>query len=664
MTQRKTATIILFLFAASATAAPSPPTLPQPVARVDLAGFSVQPPDVSGWLVLGRQPTILALARRVSGDNSIALQAGIYRSKTVASPDDLVSEWKSEESQANNGERYQILAHDVTKLEWQGAVCARSHASVKDLAPHTPSGKSGPMTVYSESLACEHPNNRNILVYITYSLRTNEAEPPATFHAEAEAALQSIAFTPWVNPTAQNEVLESKVVSSPAGVVITQVGGSGDDFARRILCAQDGSCTLFGFSGGTFAKTTEAWLSHLDPTGKIQWAEAYGGDNYDTLWNAIALEGGGYLEIGASASRYQADGPFVNPQDYTRPLIVRLDASGQPLWAYSVELSSGISGAELAQAYALHDGNILVVGTYTEAFPDSGVQPMPGVWSAPAPGHDKGSQYSYPLLIDLGPDGTPRWVRRYAFGDLGGAGLTVTEAASGHLILSGSIYTGKDNELFAMETNSDGTPLHTVGLSASAHLGANVSLSRADGSYMVLGHAVEERGSHKTFVAFFDPDLKFNAGSLYDFADGVRPLGFTQRADGTICIAGRTESLESKQASGVAWLINGEGTDQAELWLTGPGLTEFESVAALQDGGLRLLGDSNAFGGSGFDAVITTWEPTKSPGTANKLETSAFKPQVTDIKTVSTTAGVGVVQPVPVASIDVTRFVATAPSTH
>lgn len=477
-----------------------------------------------------------------------------------------------------------------------------------------------------------------------------------------------IGLTISASAMASSDEIQVKTVvyKNSAGISqpLTLLGGEGDDWAREILCNKSDSCAVFGFTHGSFGDTTDWLAMQFTPSMTVQWAETYGGTNRDMLWHAIKTSDDGYFTIGESESMFFTGLKIFSPHYPPRPLYVKLDKAGKLLWAGNIALITDTSGAEFAAAYQTADGGYLLAGTYWEGFPESGKQPMPDIWSAPAPGKTKGYKYSYPLLLKLSKDGKPQWMRRYVFGENGGVALTATEMPSGHLFLTGAIYMNQAEHLFVLETDAQGLPMHAQELQLPQHLGTNAALRLQDGNYLVVGHAIMESTPHAAFSALFAPDLKFLGGTIYEDPIGIRPLGLVQGTDGRICVVGRTENIQSGKVEGAAWLIDEHGDDLDELWLSGQGNTELEGAVDLSSGNYRLLGDTNAFGAANYDLLLTTWNPAPSAATSTKqLTLEPFAPKINDIQVSSDMAKLDIVRPIPPSLFNVKTLTSESGST-
>lgn len=650
-----------------------PPPLPQPVQRINLYGFSFQPSNEPGWVELGKTPFALALSRREGNpDETDAIEVGVLKSAAFSSASEFAKEWKASEDQNTNPIRFTIVSHDVTVVQYKGASCARSHFVVQDHAPHTMSHKHETMILESLTLACPYPANPRIIAYVTYSQRYYPAEGDATFAAAADGILDSIEFTPIPKAAVAEHGLEWKHVPyrTVTGQTLTLdiLGGAGGDWSRDIHCAKNDSCTLFGYTTGSFPASMDELLTHLGPKKNVQWAETISGGYSDRFWHAISTRDGGFFAVGTSESRFPSKLKIYSPHHPNRPLFVRLGSAGRVIWAGSIELDSTISTAEIGVATQTADGGYLLAGSYTEAYPESGAQPLPGVWSGAAPGKERGRQYTYPLLLKLGPNGKPKWLRRYAFGNNGGAALAVTEMPSGHVLLIGSVYVDKTNKLFVMETDGQGVPLQAEQYTLPQRLGVNAVLRLKDGDYLVLGYA-NTHSAHDGFTALLTPDLKLAGGMIYHNLKGLRPMDMVQAPDGRICVVGRTENPQTNKAEGVAWVINEHGDDLSELWLSGQGNTELESVSVLSDGAFRLIGDTEAFGAFNhnqiYDQLLTDWNPLlSSKGNPKQLSLTTFKPNVDDVKVTSDTAKLGLIESITPGSFELTPLTINAAGNH
>lgn len=454
------------------------------------------------------------------------------------------------------------------------------------------------------------------------------------------AVLIGQAFVPSAMASSDQIQIQTVPYKTTAGISqpLVRFGGKGNDWAREIFCVADDSCTVFGFTQGSFGNSTRSLVLQFTSAMTVKWAETFGNTHSNRLWHAINTIDGGYFTVGDTETL------FTNlPQTWSAglefmPIYVKLDNSGKVQWAGSIFLSGVLNDSEVNTVTQTADGGYLLAGTYTEAIPESGYVPSRNTWSAAAPGKTPGWEYTYPLLLKLSANGKPQWIRRYAFGTNGGAALGVAELPSGNIVLAGSIYVDKTNNLFVLETDKEGVPLSANQYELPQRTGVLAMRKIKDGNYMIGGY-VNTNSSHAAYFALFSPTLKFIRGTIYQNPAGVRPLSFVQGSDGRICVVGRTENPQTNKAEGVAWLIDEQGADLGELWIGGQGNTELESAAQLSAGEYQLLGDTDAFGAADFDLFTTRWNPSSHSATNdNRLSSIPFTPKINEVNVTSDTA--------------------------
>ncbi|MGA9854649.1 MAG: hypothetical protein WBR29_05165 [Gammaproteobacteria bacterium] len=432
--------------------------------------------------------------------------------------------------------------------------------------------------------------------------------------------------------------------------LLTLYGGDGNDFSKRIICGKDGGCTLFGYTNGSFGHTTDFLVIHLGPKTQPSWAETYGGSNTDEIFNAIPTSDGGYFTGGVSESMFFTGLKIFSPHHHPRPWYVKLDSSGKMQWAGNIEISTDISGSEIARTFQTPDGGYLLVGSYWEAYPDDGRQPMPDEWSGPSPKKTEGYQYYYPMVVKLSADGKPEWMQRYLFGDTGGWATSAVIMPSVNILIAGTVSDKKTGPLYLMETDPAGEPLHAETYTLTGAQGSNAFIQLSDGSYMLTGHLIEGNAPHSVVVVHFAADGKFDSGSLFKFPAGIRSLGLAQGQDGRICIVGRTEDGSANKAEGMALLVDEHSNDLGEFWLSGSGNTELEDVAPIAAGGFDILGDTRAFGATYFDMVRFTWLPGEKM--TKRLVQEPYQPTVASITVTFQTGKIDLIRNVPLGFIN------------
>lgn len=116
---------------------------------------------------------------------------------------------------------------------------------------------------------------------------------------------------------------------------VSLIGGPGFDAADTILCAQDGSCAIFGTTHKSFGETTDYFAAMQSPEKSLLWARTYGGTHLDELKTTIATADSGYLMLGESYSLFFTPLKAINPsRPVARPLLIKIDASGERKSSY------------------------------------------------------------------------------------------------------------------------------------------------------------------------------------------------------------------------------------------------------------------------------------------------------------------------------------------
>jgi len=148
-------------------------------------------------------------------------------------------------------------------------------------------------------------------------------------------------------------------------------GGDADDKMTSAVLLPDGGFLLAGMSrsGAGYDRTEAAlgsgddyWVLRIDSTGAILWDNAYGGTEWDQLYQIILTEDNGFLLIGWSRS-YSGFDKSEDPigAEWTRDYwIVKLDSSGVPVWENTI---GGNSYDEAYDGIQTTDGGYLILGT-------------------------------------------------------------------------------------------------------------------------------------------------------------------------------------------------------------------------------------------------------------------------------------------------------------
>ncbi|MCB9282318.1 MAG: T9SS type A sorting domain-containing protein [Lewinellaceae bacterium] len=135
-----------------------------------------------------------------------------------------------------------------------------------------------------------------------------------------------------------NDVAVWKLNESGDILWTKSIGGSMLDELYNIERATDGGFILCGRTQSNDGDISgnhgldDAWIVKLDQDGEIEWQKVMGGSNSDFAQKALALDDGGYLISGYSASE---DGDVTVSKGKLDYWMIRLDAAGNLIWQKS-----------------------------------------------------------------------------------------------------------------------------------------------------------------------------------------------------------------------------------------------------------------------------------------------------------------------------------------
>jgi hypothetical protein len=368
------------------------------------------------------------------------------------------------------------------------------------------------------------------------------------------------------------------------------VSGAGTDWVRKAVCRPDGACTYFGSTRGSFGPTTDFIAMGEVPEQRFQWARTYGGGETDELDGAAGLGDGGHLLFGNSTSPFGA-GATPPTAVAPRPLLVRIDGEGAPLWARTLD-AGGIE--------QLHDGaavgDEVVVAGYAGLGGDA-----PSVAAA-----------------RFGRDGALRWAHAY---DLGAPGYAVAVApvANGGAILAG--YLRAANVPFAgtpflLALDPSGRPLWARRYETEAPAQPRALVPFADGSVVMAGSLFGARPARSPFMLRLGPDGAPRLGREFRGLEAIEIFSAADAGDGRVVLAGRRRDPFVERQWGFAMLVDDRARIIAHATLRTQGSVEFPAVAVARTGEYRVAGSTNSLGAAGLDIYIGAWLPASAGGSA------------------------------------------------
>ncbi len=195
--------------------------------------------------------------------------------------------------------------------------------------------------------------------------------------------------------------------------------------------------------GGYIVVGIDSGVVKLDANGGVMWAKKYEGEEI-SLWEAKAIH-------------ETADGGYIFGGGLNDLFIARLDSIGNIIWSKAI---GGSSTDDLSSIQLTRDGGYIVVGD-TQSF-GAGFQ---DIW-----------------VLKLNKDGEVIWQKTYG-GISTEYGESIIETNDGDYVVSGTVASFGDWDLWMLKLRSDGT----ISPSAPSYLGAdtdaevkNISITASD----------------------------------------------------------------------------------------------------------------------------------------------------------------------------------------
>ena len=199
-------------------------------------------------------------------------------------------------------------------------------------------------------------------------------------------------------------------------------GGTHLDEAHGITSSPDGGFLVVGFtasdegdvSGNHVVGTWDAWVLKIDVDGNKQWQKPLGGTNNENAFAVTTTSDNGFI---LAASAVSTDGDVSNNHGMSDAWIVKIDSSGNKLWAKTY----GGSGNDGVSSIIRVNNGFLVAGQ-TEST-DGDVIPTNGIVGA--------------WIFQIDDNGAIVWQKNFG-GTNGGGGITIIPTADGKFVVTGS----------------------------------------------------------------------------------------------------------------------------------------------------------------------------------------------------------------------------------
>jgi hypothetical protein len=296
----------------------------------------------------------------------------------------------------------------------------------------------------------------------------------------------------------------------------------------------------------------------------------YGGSDYDTVYQVIECEDGGYAIIGATASF------GIGSNDVW---LVRTSYTGQMIWSRTYGGSSNDVGRGILE---LSDGGFAVIAE-TESF---GAGQM-DFW-----------------LIRTDSNGNHLWNRTYG-GSFRDHGFSILEHNDGGFVLMGmtTSFGGADKDMWLVHTDSAGNHLwnYTYG---GGQLDEGLSMVKcSDGGFAISGYS-DQTGNREVWLVRTDSDGTLLWERYHGLTHRERGEAIVQLSDGGFLIAGNTEDAGTGASD--MWLLRTNSTGHLEWNRIHAGIGNDYGYAVIErdDGGFAVAGFTNSSGAGNQDAWL------------------------------------------------------------
>lgn len=194
--------IILFLLTIISIASCSGRSVPEvtePMARIDLQGVSILPPQEKGWKVLQKKTNGLHLTKRIAhSDTSYVASVVIIELPDIESKEQFANKIRKFLSVFDTG-RFTIIKQDGEISYSNGYYCWRYHILSEDRAAKTKTGKTV-MTLEVIGNICQYPKDKNKGVHCGYSQRYIPGNQDPELKTKADEFSLNVMFTDYIAP--------------------------------------------------------------------------------------------------------------------------------------------------------------------------------------------------------------------------------------------------------------------------------------------------------------------------------------------------------------------------------------------------------------------------------------------------------------------------------
>jgi hypothetical protein len=166
--------------------------LPVPPPRLEVAGFTWQPPPEQGWLLEDRTADAVLLMKFQTGDHFHLIVGQRIATGEVRDQRHLV-ELLSRSTDINGMEP---VTESIEPVERADALCVRRVQKFQDVPELRPAWMTGPVDRDDAEFWCRHPGRASVVVTLYYSHVHPPGEESPEFVQFADRLMEGVRFTP------------------------------------------------------------------------------------------------------------------------------------------------------------------------------------------------------------------------------------------------------------------------------------------------------------------------------------------------------------------------------------------------------------------------------------------------------------------------------------
>jgi hypothetical protein len=163
---------------------------------IGILGVSLVPPREAGWSTLVNSSFQLSIGRQGRNYSTYIANAQLYKLAAFTSEEEflkMVSEGRRAEPDTG---RFVLVKNDELLTRHEGALCVKYHTVAEDRAARTPGGPKA-MLRDEYGYHCQHPNKKDMGVWLSYSLRHGPQEADPDLERKAGEFFQGVRFGPF-----------------------------------------------------------------------------------------------------------------------------------------------------------------------------------------------------------------------------------------------------------------------------------------------------------------------------------------------------------------------------------------------------------------------------------------------------------------------------------